>query len=287
MPDIGIYHPQIVHFVIALLLVGVAARVVSLLPLPSRLAFMGPMATTLIVLGTLGAVAAVHSGLNAHGPVERIPGAREAVVDHEEWGERTRNVFIAVAAFEIAALALASRRRLATVLRAVAAVAGLGGLFVLYEASEHGGALVYEYAGGVGIRSGDPGDVRRMLIAAMYHNARLARDSGRKEDAARFTEELARQMPGDVTVRLLAIESTLRDRDDPRTALATLTAMPVPADDARLQVRKGMLTAEVYDSLGAVDSARAVIDELRSRYRDNPRIQAMLERMSQRRSGAR
>jgi hypothetical protein len=30
--------------------------------------------------------------LNAHGPVERIPGARQAVGDHEEAGEWARNV---------------------------------------------------------------------------------------------------------------------------------------------------------------------------------------------------
>jgi len=100
--------------------------------------------------------------------------------------------------------------------------------------------------------------------------------------AARFTEELLRQMPGDVNVQLLAIESTLRDRDDPRAALTRLTDLHVPSDDARLQVRKGMLAAEVYRTLGSTDSASAVIDELRRRYRDNPRIQAMLDRMAQR-----
>ena len=282
MLDIGVYHPQIVHFVVALLVVGVAARVVSLLPLGGRISFVGPMAATLILLGTLGALAAVHSGLNAHGPVERVPGAREAVVEHEEWGERTRNVFLVVALLEIAMLAMAGRRRLVIGLRVVSAVAGLGGLAVLYEASEHGGALVYGHAGGVGIRSGDPADVKRLLVAGLYHNARVARDSGHKEEAARFTEELARQMPADMGVRLLAIESMIEDRDDPRAALVTLAGSEFPANDVRLQVRKGMLVAEAYQALGAADSAQSVIAELKGRYRDDPRVQAMLERMAQR-----
>ena len=75
MPAIGSYHPEIVHFVIALLVIGVVLRLVAL---TGRLAFAGAAAATLIILGTLATVAAVKSGDDAHGPVERIPGAREA-----------------------------------------------------------------------------------------------------------------------------------------------------------------------------------------------------------------
>ena len=125
MPDIGVYHPQIVHFVIAFLILGVAARVLSLLPLGERFRFLGPMAAVLVILGTLAAVAAFQSGHDAHGPVEHVPGAREAVLEHEHWGERTRNAFLILAAIELGVLALASRRRLAQGLRAVSAVGGL------------------------------------------------------------------------------------------------------------------------------------------------------------------
>lgn len=81
MPNIGAFHPQIVHVVVALLIVGVVFRLVSL---TGRLTFTGPAAATLILLGTLAAVAAVQSGTPAHGGVERIPGARAAVQAHEE-----------------------------------------------------------------------------------------------------------------------------------------------------------------------------------------------------------
>src|SRR5215217_3869905 len=97
------YHPQFVHFTIALLVVGVLFRIVSLLGRP---AWIGPAALTLLAAGTLAAVLAAQSGTAAHGPVERIPGARQAVSDHEEWGERTRNVFILVTVIEAVAFAL-------------------------------------------------------------------------------------------------------------------------------------------------------------------------------------
>jgi hypothetical protein len=104
--------------------------------------------------------------------VERIPGAREAVVEHEEWGKRTRNVFLVVALLEIVGLALSRKAPRPERMMAIAsAVIGVGGLVVLYEAGEHGGAIVYGYAGGVGTRWGDPQAVNRMFIAGAYQQA--------------------------------------------------------------------------------------------------------------------
>jgi uncharacterized membrane protein len=278
VPDIGIFHPQIVHFVIAFLGLGVVARVLSLLPLGERFRFLGPMATTLLILGALASVAAVQSGTNAHGPVERIPGARDAVTEHEEWGERTRNIFLGIAVLEIAALLFASRRKLAQGLRVVTALGGLVGLWAVYEVGDLGGDIVYEHAGGPGIRSGKPEDVRNLLVAGLYHNARLARDAGKKDEAARLTDELMLQMPDDPTVRFLGVESQIKDRGEPRAALLTLAAMDLPADDVRLQMRKAMLSADAYRALGAPDSATAMLQALVQRYPDNPRVKAMVER---------
>src|SRR6266480_5829942 len=111
MPNIGAYHPIIVHFAIALLVVGVTFRWISL---TGRAPFTGPAAATLILAGAVAALLAVHSGTDAHGPVERIPGARNAVGEHEEWGERTRNIFLIVGAIEIAAPILDMRGSLDT-----------------------------------------------------------------------------------------------------------------------------------------------------------------------------
>jgi uncharacterized membrane protein len=93
-------HPQVVHFVIALLFAGVVFRWLSF---TDRLAPLGPAALVLLLTGTVAAVLAVQSGEAAHGPVERIPGVRAAVQDHQDWGERTRNIFLGVALLEVAA----------------------------------------------------------------------------------------------------------------------------------------------------------------------------------------
>src|SRR5436309_7233177 len=124
------FHPQFVHFAIALLVAGVVFRAVSLLGRP---AFAAPAALSLLAAGTLAAALAVQSGTAAHGPVERIPGVRQAVADHEEWGIRTRNVFFTVIVLEGIGLLLyrSPRRRLAY---AASAIVGVIGLACLYEA---------------------------------------------------------------------------------------------------------------------------------------------------------
>lgn len=278
MPDIGAWHPQVVHFVIAFLGAGVVARVLSLAPLSPRYAFVSPAATVLVVLGALGSVVAARSGTDAHGPAERVPGARDAVVEHEEWGERARNLFLLVAALEIGAVAFRARRG-ARALQVAAAVAGLGGLFVLYETAEHGGELVYGYAGGVGLRSGDTSDVRRLLVAGLYHTAQLERAAGRPEAAARLLDELARQRGADLEVRLLAVESRMVDRKDPQGALAQLDSLAPPPDNRRLVLRAGLLRSDALDALGRKDSARAVVEALLQAFPDNPRLTDRLARL--------
>jgi len=283
MPDIGIFHPQIVHFVVALLFVGVIARVITLLPLGAlgqRLAFGNPMALTLILVGTVAAVAAVQSGHDAHDPVERIPGVGQAVRDHEDLGEDTRNIFLVVAALELAAVALASRKATwSRIARYAGAAVGIAGLVVLFQAAEHGGDLVYAYGGGPGLRSGDTTDVRRLLVAGLFNEAQTARKAGRKDEAARLTTELVAHMPGDPAATLIAAQSQLQDKNDARGALATLAKIQAPDSNFRLVMGKGITSAQAYEALGLNDSARMVLEGLKSKFPQSRRIQQELDRL--------
>ncbi|MEO8448976.1 MAG: DUF2231 domain-containing protein [Gemmatimonadota bacterium] len=270
MPDIGTYHPQVVHFAIVLCIVGVVFRLISL---TGRAAWTNSAALTLILVGTLMTVVAVQSGTDAHGPIERIPGAREAVQDHEDWGKRTRNIFLVVALLEIAAAVLA-KRGIGKGLRIVSALAGLGGCAALYETGEHGGILVYSFAGGPGIRSGDTTDVTRLLISGLYQRGLADRAAGRLTDAARLFDELAARMPNDRYTQLLLAESTLKDRKDPATAMTQIRAIQADASDARMAIRKGMLLGEAYVAAGFPDSARAVLTQLKA---DIPRAARMVD----------
>ena len=266
MPNIGAYHPIIVHFAIALLILGVVFRWVSL---TGRAPFTGPAAATLLILGAAAAFLAVHSGTDAHGPVERIPGVRQAVMDHEDAGHWARNVFLVVALLEIGAL-FAKRRsvHIARVALWGSAVVGVFGFAAILKAADRGGDLVYAYAGGVGIRSGDTADVNRLYLAGLYQAAVQARAQHDSARAATLFTQLEREFPNDTNVRLLAIESLVHDRDNARAALTALARFPVRPDDRRLQLRIGFLRADAYVAVGKPDSARAVLERLSSAYPD-------------------
>lgn len=277
MPSLAQFHPQIVHFVIALLIVGVAFRVVSL---TGRLRFTSPSAATLLLLGTLAAALAVKSGDDAHGPVERIPGARDLVIEHEEYGERTRNVFLVVAAIELLALGLGRRERVARYVRwahVASAAVGVFGIVPLYEAAEHGGELVYSYAGGPGLRTGDAQDVERLLLAGLYNQSRIDRREGRAGSAAALVSEMVRRFPADTGVRFLHVESLMLDRRDHRAALAALDSIRVADTDARQRARYATLKADIYLALGLRDSARAALAPAVAAFPQNARLKAKLD----------
>jgi uncharacterized membrane protein len=270
----GALHPQVVHFAIALLFVGVLFRALSLVT-RERIAFVGPMAVTLLGLGAVAIFVAALTGDAAHGPVEAMPGLRSIVGEHEEWGERARNIFVIVFLIELVALVLRrpSWLRYALITSTVVGVIGLG---ALYEAGEHGGEIVYAYGGGVGIRSGKPEDVKRLLLAGLYQQALVERKAGNKSEAYTLMDQAAKLFPDDVEVKLARIESVLIDRDDPSGAIDGLQMIKPPADNRFLRVRHAMLTADALAATGQRDGAIAVLQQLLTDA-PNPRIQQKIE----------
>jgi uncharacterized membrane protein len=273
MPDnLGYFHPIVVHFPIALTFVAAGARLLWVL---FKREWLSHAATALFVCATLGAAAATYTGDLAHSPVERVPGARNMVVEHEQWGERSRNLLIAIAVLELGALALRGRRQ--QVVRYASAAAGIAAMYFMYETGDHGGELVYSYAGGVGIRTGENADVERLLLAALYHQAQRDRAAGRSSDAATLVREMARRFPNDTTVRLLAIESALRDERDPHAALTALDALHPPKASRTAYLNAAMLRADALAAVGMRDSAQAVLSSLTADYPTSTRLRAKLD----------
>ena len=274
----GVFHPQIVHFAIALLLVGVGFRALSLLT-RDRIAFLGPMAATLLMLGTVAAVLAAMTGDAAHAPVEAMPGLRPIVTDHEQWGEWTRNIFLVVFLIELTAIVW----RNAAVIRyalIASAVTGAVGLFALYEAAEHGGDIVYGYAGGIGTRSGNPEDVSHLFRAGLYQQALADRSAGRLQEAGRLMDQAAARFPDDIEIKLAQAESILLDRKDPGGAIGALQSIRPPADNRPLRVRHAMLTADALVAAGQRDGAIAVLQQILTEA-PSPRVQQKLNEIQQ------
>lgn len=269
--NLAAIHPQVVHFTIALAIIGAVLRVISLLGRP---AFVSPAATTLLLLAALSSVLAVSSGTAAHGPVERVPGARAAVQEHEAWGERTRTGLLLLGAIELIGLAM-WRSPTVKLVHQVAAIVSLICVGLVYETGEHGGTLVYSHAGGIGLRTGDEKDIERLLLTGYYQQAMADRKAGRSESAAQLINDAAKRYGSDPEVKLVAAESILLDQKNPKGAIDALASMePPPA----LKVRRGMLQADAFEAMGQKDAAVAVLQALVSQT-PNARVQQRIDRL--------
>jgi uncharacterized membrane protein len=274
MPDIGFYHPIVIHFAIGLLAVGVLFRWMAL---TGRADFAGPAAACLILLATVAIVVAAWSGEDAHVAVEAVPGTPAAVRAHQEWGERTRNLAVVAGALELLAIALRRRSGARRIVFASAAV-GFVAVLAILQTGKLGGELVYAHAGGVGIRSGEPEDVARLLLAGLYEQADVDEKAGRAADAATLLEIAAKRFPADPMVQVRAAESLLEDRKDPAGALELLGRPATTTDEPGLRFRRGWLTADALDALGRQPEARAVLERMRAEFPENTRLRSRLAR---------
>lgn len=131
-------HPAVVHFPIALLLMGLVS-----LPLSLRLRrapWLHDATSWLLWLGTVGLWAAVALGLLAERTAPHVPGAWEELYDHRKLGLWTAGLFSALAVWR-----LMFRRRLEAVLLLGWVTAGV---FLVLTAL-HGGRLVFGHGMGV------------------------------------------------------------------------------------------------------------------------------------------
>ena len=281
MPNLAQFHPQTVHFVIALLGVGIALRLISCIPpVTRRFSFVSPAATLLLVLGAIASALAVKSGEDAHGPVERIPGVRDAVIEHEEYGKSTRNVFLTVAAIELIMLGLARRESTAKYAKYAMYASCAGCVFGIqpwFEAGEHGGELVYSYGGGPGLRTGKPEDIERLLLAGLYNQSRIDRREKRFAQSAALMKEMASRWPNDTEVRLAWVESLIIDAKDYPAAVRAADSTAVAPTDVRMGARKANLKADAYVAMNNKDSARAVLSAASTAFPANARLKARLD----------
>lgn len=144
-------HPAVVHFPIALLMVGALLSLVAVLwrrwLMPSAL---------LLALGAVGASAAVATGAREEDRVGRLHGEVHEVMEaHEEVAERTRFVAILAAVVAVAACVAARVPVLGRLVALVSACVALAAAWHVAEAGRLGGELVYRH--GVGIRGADEG----------------------------------------------------------------------------------------------------------------------------------
>ncbi|HEU4648986.1 MAG TPA: DUF2231 domain-containing protein [Gemmatimonadales bacterium] len=134
-------HAFLTALPVALLSLAVLMELVSLVLKKESLRRTGLL---LLVIGALGAAAAVGAGLKAEGIIDHGPALHEVMEEHEELALTTLGIFAVLTIWR-----LARERRMGTSERTLAVVVGLVGLAFLVNTGHHGGELVFEHAAGV------------------------------------------------------------------------------------------------------------------------------------------
>ena len=137
------FHPQLVHFPVALILVALLFDVIGRL---ADLEWWRKAAFALLVFGVLGAGAAVLSGEPAGERAERFSVPEQAVDAHEEAGELA--LWVGIAAL-VARIAAAIVRRGRTPVSGLAFLLLFATAALVTVAGFRGGKLVYEHGAAV------------------------------------------------------------------------------------------------------------------------------------------
>ena len=144
-------HPLVIHFPIALLLVAPAFIIAGIVMNSQNGRPYLITALALMVLGTLGTVAAVLTGEAAAEVAHRTAGMTVVLERHQELAELTRDIFgllsviFAVILFAPRWLKRETTTAAARVLPAAFLILYGAGTVVLLNTAHHGGRLVHEF----------------------------------------------------------------------------------------------------------------------------------------------
>ncbi len=148
MIDLTYIHPMLVHFPIALLIVGFLAEATGAI---FKKEFFSKAAFYLLIIGTLGAVAAYLSGNIAGDGITETGTLKQALEIHESSAILTVWLVVATTLFRVALVAL---KKFRGTLQWVAVALFLVSILSIARTGHYGGQLVFKHAAGVRLELG-------------------------------------------------------------------------------------------------------------------------------------
>jgi len=140
-------HPVIVHFPIVLVVLG---ALLSTLTIFTRRGALPQFAAVTLILAAGAAQVAINTGGDqAEAVLKRMPEAKPLILVHAEWGEWVRNVSVFAAIGGVVALAFYRVRNVRRVLAFITTLLAGAACYCVFEAGEHGAAMVYHHGVGV------------------------------------------------------------------------------------------------------------------------------------------
>jgi uncharacterized membrane protein len=143
MFDTSHLHPMIIHFPIALLIIGFLADIIGVV---FKKEFFTKAGFYLLILGTIGVIAAYLSGNIAGEGVEEAGSLKQALENHEHAAELSLWLMIATAVIR---LTIVTAKKYTGVFKYAALVLFLAGVLSIVRTGYYGGELVYKHAAGV------------------------------------------------------------------------------------------------------------------------------------------
>ena len=142
LPDLPL-HPMLVHFPIVLLTVGFAVDVAGLALKKDWLLRAGLL---LLILGTLGAIAARQSGKEEEETIIETPAIEETLDTHEDSGTFTMWFFVGIT---LVRAALTFWKKFTPAMHWAFTILWAIGIALVIRTAYYGGTLVYNHGAGV------------------------------------------------------------------------------------------------------------------------------------------
>ena len=148
MFDMTLLHPMVVHFPIALLIVGFLFETIGLFV---QKEFFSKTGFYLLILGTIGVITAYFSGQSAGNGISEAGTLKHALETHEGAAELSLWIMAGAALVRIALVLL---KKYFGVFKGVAFVLFLLGVLSIARTGYYGGELVFKHAAGVQLNLG-------------------------------------------------------------------------------------------------------------------------------------
>jgi len=149
-------HPLLVHYPVAFFTVAIAFDFLCLLF--RRQSWLDRTTTVLYIVGAVGVVATYFAGEQAADSLVGVPPKVEPLIaEHSDWGLYTLLFFLVFVIFRVFVYWRDRNSSEISInpLRLLAIVAAIAGQWVLFQASDRGGALVYQHGMAVTITAAE------------------------------------------------------------------------------------------------------------------------------------
>jgi uncharacterized membrane protein len=145
-------HPAIVHFPIVLVFLG---AFLSTLTVFTRRGALPQYAAVALIFAAVAAQVAINTGGDqADAVLKRMPEAKPLILVHAEWGEWVRNLTVIAAVSSLLALGFYRVTNIRRVLAFITTLIAGAACYCVYQAADHGAAMVYHHGVGVQVVPG-------------------------------------------------------------------------------------------------------------------------------------